>query len=68
MIKTEFMKIYEELEQLNEKWYDIKGYGRRLWFSNSAIEFKNFMKNIWSIQELVIDAFQIFMALTINFT
>ena len=46
MIKTEFMKLYEELEQLNEKWYDIEGYGRRLWFSDSAIEFKNFMKNI----------------------
>ena len=42
MIKTEFMKLYEELEQLNEKWYNIESYNRRLWFSDSAIEFKNF--------------------------
>ena len=48
MIETDFMKLYEELGQLNEKWYDIKDYGGRIWFSDSAIDFKNFMKNIGS--------------------
>ena len=46
MVNTEFIKLYEELGQLNEKWYEIESYNRRLWFSDSAIEFKNFMKNI----------------------
>ena len=48
MIKTEFIELYEKLSQLNEKWYNIEGYNRRLWFSESAIEFKNFMSNISS--------------------
>jgi hypothetical protein len=46
MVKTEFMELYEELNQLNEKWYNIDDYASRMWFSDSAIEFKNFMKNI----------------------
>ena len=48
MVKTEFMELYEELGKLNEKWYNVEGYGTRVWFSDSAIEFKNFMKNIGS--------------------
>ena len=30
MIKTDFMSLYEELSQLNEKWYNIEGYNERL--------------------------------------
>ena len=46
MIETDFMKLYEKLNTLNEKWYDIEAYGDRLWFSDSAVEFKNFMRNL----------------------
>lgn len=46
MIETSFMKLYEELSQLNEKWHYIEDYDTRLWFSDSAIEFKNFMQNL----------------------
>jgi hypothetical protein len=49
MIETDFMKLYEELSNLNEKWYDdAEIWGGRLWFSDSAIEFKNFMRNLSS--------------------
>ena len=30
MIKTDFMSLYEELSQLNEKWYSLEGYNERL--------------------------------------
>lgn len=49
MIETDFMKLYEKLGTLNEKWrnieteYDETG---RIWFSDSAIQFKNFMQNL----------------------
>jgi hypothetical protein len=46
MIASEFMKLYEKLNTLNEKWYDMEDYGNRLWFSDSAVEFKNFMRNL----------------------
>ena len=48
MIKTDFMKLYEELGKLNERWYNVDaGWGpARLWFSDSAITFKNFMSNL----------------------
>ena len=66
MIKSDFLKLYEELNQLNEvkvdtqksidfvdnknklheKWYDIDLWDRRIWYSDSPIEFKNFMANI----------------------
>lgn len=66
MNKSDFIKIYEELNQLNEakidiqkptdavdkenklheKWYDIDMWDGRLWYSDSPIEFKNFMANI----------------------
>jgi hypothetical protein len=49
MIETDFMKLYEKLNILNEKWYnDAEIWGGRLWFSDSAIEFKNFMQNLSS--------------------
>ena len=35
------------ITKLNEKWYNIDAWGSgRLWFSDSAIEFKNFMRNL----------------------
>ncbi len=47
MIETDFMKLYEKLNILNERWYnDTEIWGGRLWFSDSAIEFKNFMRNL----------------------
>lgn len=46
MLETDFMKLYEQLGTLNEKWHDIEVYGDRLWFSDSAVEFKNFMRNL----------------------
>lgn len=46
MIETEFMKLYENLGHLAEKWYDLDYYDGRLWFSDSAVEFRNFMRNI----------------------
>jgi hypothetical protein len=53
MIETDFMKLYEKLNTLNEKWYNIEAHGnrlwfhsKRLWFSDSASEFKNFMQNL----------------------
>ena len=46
MIKTDFMSLYEELSQLNEKWYNIEGYNERLWYSDSEFSFRNFMRNI----------------------
>ena len=30
MSRTDFMSLYEELSQLNEKWYNIEGYNERL--------------------------------------
>ena len=46
MIETEFMKLYEELGQLNEKWHTLEDYDARIWFSDSAVAFKNFMRNL----------------------
>lgn len=52
MIKTEFMELYEELDKLNttlnERWYNLPEYECRLWFSDSEVQFRNFMKNISS--------------------
>lgn len=36
------------ITKLNEKWYNIAAYGDRLWFSDSAVTFKNFMQSISS--------------------
>lgn len=46
MIETEFMKLYEELGQLNEKWHTLEDRDARIWFSDSAVAFKNFMRNL----------------------
>ena len=46
MFKTDFMSLYEELSQLNEKWYSLEGYNERLWYSDSEFSFRDFMRNI----------------------
>jgi hypothetical protein len=51
MIKTDFMKIYEELEQLqeslHEQWYTSEEFeGYRIWFSESEYTFRNFLRNL----------------------
>ena len=46
MITTDFMSLYEELSQLNEKWYSLEGYNERLWYSDSEFSFRDFMRNI----------------------
>lgn len=46
MIKTDFMSLYEELSQLNEKWYNSEEYSGRLWYSDSEFRFRYFMRNI----------------------
>jgi hypothetical protein len=52
MIETSFMKLYERLGSINEnsslteKWYKSEDYDGRVWFSDSAVQFKNFMKNL----------------------
>jgi hypothetical protein len=54
MVETSFMKLYERLgslngdSSLNEKWYKSEDYDGRVWFSDSAVQFKNFMKNLSS--------------------
>lgn len=46
MIKTDFISLYEELSQLNEKWYNSEEYNGRLWYSDSEFSFRDFMRNI----------------------
>lgn len=48
MVETDFMRLYEELSSLSENWHRLEHWGEpvRLWFSDSAITFKNFMSNI----------------------
>ena len=46
MFKTDFMSLYEELSQLNEKWYSLEGCNERLWYSDSEFSFRDFMRNI----------------------
>ena len=46
MVESNFMKVYDELSMLNEKWYASKEYWGRIWFSDSAVQFKNFMMNL----------------------
>lgn len=51
MIETDFMKLYEKLSQLQEKWHKVDtewDETYRIWFSDSAIQFKNFMQNLSS--------------------
>lgn len=43
---SDFLKLYEELSQLNEKWYKLEDYPGRLWYSDSEFRFKDFMKNL----------------------
>lgn len=38
--------INKMIIRLNEKWQDVPGYNGRLWFSDSAVKFKNFMQNL----------------------
>lgn len=42
---SDFIKLYEELSQLNEKWYNLEDSGR-LWYSDSEFQFKDFMRNL----------------------
>lgn len=43
---NDFIKLYEELSQLNEKWYNSEEYSGRLWYSDSEFRFRDFMRNI----------------------
>ena len=43
---NDFIKLYEELSQLNEKWYNLENYDGRLWYSDSEFSFRDFMRNI----------------------
>lgn len=43
---NDFIKLYEELSQLNEKWYNSEEYYGRLWYSDSEFRFKDFMRNL----------------------
>jgi hypothetical protein len=46
MVESNFMKLYDKLSQLNEKWFNSEDYWGRIWFSDSAVQFKNFMMNL----------------------
>ena len=46
MSRTDFISLYEELSQLNEKWYNLENYDGRLWYSDSEFRFRDFMRNI----------------------
>ncbi len=46
MIETDFMKLYEKLSTLNERWHRLEEYDGKLWYSDSEIQFRNFMKNL----------------------
>jgi hypothetical protein len=48
MVETDFMKLYEKLNNINENWYSTDRDFKRVWVSDSAIEFKNFMRNLSS--------------------
>lgn len=54
MTETNFMKLYERLSNLNddgsltEKWHNSEDHNGRVWFSDSAIQFKNFMQSLSS--------------------
>lgn len=43
---NDFINLYEELSQLNEKWYNSEEYNGRLWYSDSEFSFRDFMRNI----------------------
>jgi len=42
----EFLKLYEELSKLNEKWYTGEYPDDKVWYSTSVYEFRNFIQNI----------------------
>ena len=46
MIETDFMKLYEKLSKLDERWHHLEEYYGRLWYSDSEVHFRNFMKNL----------------------
>ena len=43
---NDFISLYEELSQLNEKWYNSEEYSGRLWYSDSEFRFRDCMRNI----------------------
>ena len=47
MSKT-FLEAYEELNRLNEKWYRLEDFWGRIWFSESEVQFRDFMSSLSS--------------------